>query len=167
MPTMYALTVPAVMRSLSVLARYLDLAEAHVTAQGLDASTLIDARLAPDMLTLAGQVQRASDNAKGGVARLAGVEAPGYADDETSFPELKARLAKTVAFIEGVDPAAFEGSDLRVLTLTFRSINGDMTGFEYLTKYLLPNVDFHIATAHGILRNQGLAIGKKDYFGVA
>ncbi|MDM9628518.1 DUF1993 domain-containing protein [Rhizobium sp. S152] len=162
---MYDLTIPALTRGLSVLYEYVSAAGAHAdeTAQGEDA--LVKARLAPDMLPFAGQVQRASDNSKNGVSRLTGLAAPSFADTETTFVELHDRIAKTVAFLEGVPQASFEDAAEREVELRFASVTGKMNGQSYLTKFLLPNFYFHIATAHGILRNQGLAIGKRDYLG--
>ncbi|MHC2337582.1 DUF1993 domain-containing protein [Bradyrhizobium sp. USDA 4454] len=161
----YQFTIPALMRGLGVLASYLAFARERVRTQGLKESDIMNARLAPDMLTFAGQIQRASDKAKNGVGRLAGVETPAFADTEGSLAELEERIAKTIAFLTSVRSAHFEGAEGRTIELRFKSVSGRMTGQTYLTQVLLPDFYFHIATAHDILRNQGLAIGKADFLG--
>ncbi len=165
MITMYQLTVPPLKKALRTMDYYLDRAADFVGTGVIGESQLLDSRLAVDMLPLAAQVQRLSDNAKFGVARLAGIEAPAYPDREASFAELKVRLDNTIDFIEDVGEAQFSGAEDRPVTLAFRSISGTMTGYVYLSEYLLPNIYFHLATAHGILRQNGLQIGKRDYFG--
>jgi hypothetical protein len=165
MPSMFELTIPALTRGLGIMTTYIDFADQHAQAAGLSQASLIDARLAPDMLPFGGQVQRASDNAKFGVARLTGVAAPSFNDNEATFDELRDRVSKTTVYLLNVDPEKFEGSDTREVELKFKSVSGIMSGHAYLTKFLLPNFYFHIATAHGILRNQGLNIGKQNYLG--
>jgi hypothetical protein len=161
----YQFSVPLLRRGFDVLSSYLAIAKKHAAAKGLSESELLNARLAPDMLTLAGQIQRASDKAKAGVARLAQVTAPSFSDTETTIAELEQRIAKTVEFLDSVTPSRFEGSDDRKVELRFRSVSGVMSGYTYLTQVLMPDFYFHIATAHGILRNQGLPIGKADFLG--
>lgn len=165
MPSIHDLTIPAFRRGLAILANYVDKAADYSAAEGLASGALIDARLASDMLTFTGQIQRASDNAKSGAARLAGVEAPSFPDVETDFQDLRQRLADTDAFLAGLTPEQFDRAEIRVIELGFRSVSGTMSGQIYLTQVLLPNFYFHIATAHGILRAAGVAIGKRDYIG--
>lgn len=163
MSTIYAYTVPVLVRGLGVLSVYMDKAAAHAAERGSDAADLINARLAPDMLPLSGQVQRASDTAKASIARLTGVAAPAFPDTETTFPELKERIARTIAFVESVTPQDFEGAESRemaVASFTF-------SGADYPMRFMLPNFFFHVATAHGILRQAGVKIGKLDYLGIA
>ena len=162
---LYRLSVPGFIRGLGVLSGYLQKAEAFATEKGIDPKTLVEARLAPDMLSLAGQVQRASDTSKGSIVRLTGVAAPRFEDNEASIAELRQRIAKSLAFIDTVDPAAFEGSERREITLSFPTLKATFNGEDYLLKFALPNFYFHLATAHAILRQQGLAIGKTDYLG--
>ncbi len=163
--TMYDLTVPTLLRGFDVLAGYVDRASLFTREQGIDPAVLIQSRLAPDMLPLSGQIQRASDKAKNGVARLTGVTAPSFADTETTFAELAARIAKTADFIRSIDEKAFEGSETRPVEIKLRSIGGTYSGERYLTAILLPDFFFHLATAHDILRHRGVAIGKVDYLG--
>jgi uncharacterized protein len=163
--SMYEATIPAMVRSLGVLDNHLEKAAIFAAASDIDPLEVIDARLAPDMMTLAQQVQRASDNSKGGVARLAGISAPPFEDSERSFEELQERVRKTIQFLETTTPADFVGSDDRFIELKFGSVSGTLRGRDYLLAVLLPNFFFHIATAHGILRHCGLKIGKKDFFG--
>jgi hypothetical protein len=163
--SMYNSSVPVIIRGLGILSAYLDKAKAFAAENKIDPSILVNARLAPDMMSLAGQVQRASDKGKGGVSRLTGVAVPAFADTETTFEELKERITKTVSLLETFTPAQFEGSEDRPVEMTLRSLSGTFRGEAYLLSVLLPDFFFHIATAHGILRHNGLKIGKKDYYG--
>lgn len=163
--TMYELTIPTLLRGFDVLSTYLGKASAFALEKAIEPADLIQSRLAPDMLPFGAQVQRASDKAKAGVARLAVVDAPAFADNETTFAELAARIEKTTAFLRSVDKKSFNGSDTRPIELKFRSVSGTYSGDRYLMGILLPDFFFHVATAHDILRNRGLAIGKADYLG--
>jgi len=158
--SMYDLTVPIFIRGFGVLSGYLEKADEFARANALDPGELLQARLAPDMFTFARQIQSASDKARYGSARLAAIEAPSFPDTETTFAELEERVAKTVVFLRSIDPKRFEGSDARTIDLKSR---GTYRGDEYLLTMLLPDFFFHVATAHGILRHRGLAIGKVDY----
>lgn len=126
---------------------------------------LISARLAPDMLPLSGQVQRASDTAKGCVARLSGADNPGFADDEKSFADLYARIEKTVDFIKSVPASRIDGSETRQVELKAGGKIFEFTGLDYLQRHAIPNFYFHITTAYAILRHEGVAIGKRDFLG--
>ena len=163
--SMHRASVPVFVRALEVLATLLDKGEAHAKAQGQNPDDLVAARLADDMLPLAGQVQRASDASKGAVARLTGVEAPAMPDEETSFAQLQKRVADTLAYIRSVDPQAFEGSEDR--TVELKTPGGTLTfvGEDYLFSFALPNFFFHVVTAYDILRHKGVQIGKLDYLG--
>lgn len=161
--TMFDLTVPVMLRGFRVLDHYLDLAEAHAREHGLAANALIEARLAPDMLPLAGQIQRASDSAKGALGRLTGAAMPAFADTETSVAELRQRIANTVALLEQAERAAIDASIDRQVSLPARGTTLEFTGKDYVLNFLLPNFWFHVATAHAILRQQGVAVGKRDY----
>jgi hypothetical protein len=119
------------------------------------------------MLPLKNQVYIATDGAKGCGARLAGVEIPKYEDVETSFAELEARVAKTIAFLKSLDRKAFVGAESKEIVLKFPSATLEYSGADYLGNFVLPNVYFHITTAYGILRNRGVALGKQDYLGGA
>lgn len=163
--SMYRLTVPVFQRGLSNLKAYLDKAETFAAEKGIDATTLAGARLAPDMLTLSGQIQRASDTAKLTVARLTGIEAPKFEDTETTIAELRERIARTEAFLATVAAEAFDGSETREVTIAPGGNKRTMAGDTYLLTFALPNFYFHITTAHGILRHEGVGIGKLDYLG--
>ena len=165
--SMYHASVPVLARALRNLAAILRKGEAHATERKIDPSVLLGYRLAPDMFALTRQVQIAADMAKGCVARLAGVEVPAYEDKEASFADLYARIEKTVAFIEGFQPAQVDGSEQRSVTLKTR--NGDLNfqGLPYLLHFVLPNVYFHCTTAYAILRHCGVELGKKDFIGEA
>lgn len=126
---------------------------------------LVSARLAPDMLPFSGQVQRASDTSKATITRLTDVKAPSFPDDEVSFADLKARIAKTVAFLEGLDTSVLDDSESREVTLSFGPHKALLGGQDYMLQFALPNFFFHVTTAHDILRHNGVPIGKLDYLG--
>lgn len=163
--TIYDASVPPLVYMLENLAHVLKAGEAHAAGAGASAQDYLEARLAPDMFALTRQVQVAADMAKGCGARLAGVEIPRYEDNETSFAELQARIAKTVSFLKALDPKAFEGSETRHVTLKFPTAEFNFDGKDYLRNFVLPTVHFHITIAYAILRNKGVPLGKADYFG--
>jgi len=163
--SMYRITVPAYVLGLKALAGYLAKASAYAHDNHLDPVELVGARLAPDMLTLAGQIQRASDTSKNAIARLLGSEAPRMEDNETTFDELASRVDRTRAFIEGADRATLDASADREVTLAFGDYRKTFTGEAYVLEFALPNFYFHVAMTHAILRNKGLPVGKLDYFG--
>ena len=161
--SMYEASVPTLLRFLGNLDKWLDKAQAHADQKKFDTTVLVRSRLAPDMLDLARQVQVATDNAKGCVARLAGVEPPKYEDNEATFAELKERIAKTAAYVASFKPEQFEGSETRDIVLKFPSATFEFKGKDYLLNFLLPNFLFHITTAYNILRHNGVEVGKTDY----
>lgn len=163
--TMYQASVPSFVRGLHNLAAILHKAAAHAEAKKIAPEVLLNARLAPDMFPLVRQVQIVSDSAKGCAARLAGVEVPSYADTEASFAELQERIAKTVAFLHGLPPQQIDGSEERPITLKMHSREVHFSGQAYLLDFALPNFYFHLTTAYGILRHNGVEIGKADYLG--
>jgi len=155
----YDASIPPLIHMLSGLSTILSKGEAH---GGIDPA---EARLAPDMLPLKAQVYIATDGAKGCGARLAGVDIPKYDDVEATFPDLKARVAKTIAFLKSLDRKAFAGSENKQIVLKFPNVTFEFNGTDYVGKFVLPNTYFHITTAYGILRNRGVALGKGDYLG--
>ncbi len=163
--SMQRLTLPLFKRGLNVLAHYLDTAQAFATQNNTDPQLLVDARLAPNMLSLAGQIQRASDTSKNAIGRLTSVAAPRFEDNETTLAQLQERIAKTIAFFDSVEAAALDGAEHKPVSLKFGKVQADFSGDEYLLTFVLPNFYFHVATAHGILRQQGVPIGKADYLG--
>jgi len=163
--SLYDLSVPVFARGLGQLTHLLDKSLAHAQANGIDPATLFEARLAPDMLTLAGQIQRASDASKLGAARLAGVTAPSFPDTETTCDELLARIAKTQDFLQSVDRALIDGQEERAVTIHTRGTEVHFTAQRYLLQFALPNFFFHVTTAYDVLRHSGMPIGKLDYLG--
>ena len=163
--TMYDTLVPTANRMLGNLSNFLDKAEAFAAAKKIDATVLLNARLAPDMLPLTRQVQIATDMSKGAAARLSGTEIPKYEDNETTFAELKARIAKTLAFVNGIDAAKYAGAAARAETLQARAGERHFKGLNYLRDFVLPNVYFHVTTAYAILRHNGVELGKNDFIG--
>jgi hypothetical protein len=163
--SMYEASVPVFAKVLGNLAAILEKAAAHAEAKNIDPAVLLQSRLAPDMFPLVRQVQIAADAAKGGAARLAGVEVPSYEDNEASLPDLVQRLKKTVAFLEMLKPASFEGSEDRTVTWKTRTAEKSMVGMPYLLTHITPNLFFHVTTAYNILRHNGVEIGKQDFLG--
>jgi len=165
--SMYQASVPVFLHGLAALSGELKKAAAHAAEHGVATDVLLGSRLAPDMLALASQVQRSSDTSKASIERLSGVAAPKFADEETTFEQLQERIAKTVDYINGVGAEHFTGSAQREIELKFGAAKKVFMGDEYLFQFGLPNFYFHVTTAHGILRNQGVKIGKLDYLGIA
>jgi hypothetical protein len=161
----YTASVPVFKQILNSLLAILDKAEAHVSAKNLDANALLQFRLFPDMLPFTRQVQIATDFAKGAGARLAGQPVPPYEDTEKSIADLKARLVKTIAFLDGLNAADFDGAEERAITTGSGEKTKHFTGATYLLHYALPHFYFHATTAYDILRHNGLEIGKKDFIG--
>lgn len=163
---LYAASAPVYQQMLGALSSILKLAETFAQGKKIDPTVLTQARLFPDMLPLARQVQIACDHAKGSCARLAGIDVPSYADTETTFDELQARIAKTLAFIQTIDAKAFEGSEDRTITvMPGTPWERSFPGATYLHHYALPNFYFHMTTAYAILRHNGVEIGKGHFLG--
>lgn len=162
---MYDYTVPALLRGLGVLQSYLDKMQAAVDAGRFTGEELLEARLADDMLPLGRQFQIASDNAKNGPARLTGQQAPWFDDTERSIGDYRQRVERTVEFLQGLKPEAFEASHARMIDQSYRRAGATMAAEDYLRALLLPNFYFHIAVAHSILRHKGIGVGKSDYLG--
>ncbi|QZA79117.1 DUF1993 domain-containing protein [Deefgea tanakiae] len=164
--SMYSASVPVFKQMLLALADVLAKAEAHAKANGIDAETLLQARLAPDMFPLVRQVQIACDFAKSVPARLAGVEVPSYEDSEQNFAELQTRISNTLAVVEGFSAAQIDGSeDLEVVLRAGTPKEKKLNGQTYLLSYGLPQFFFHITTSYALLRHHGVEIGKRDYMG--
>ena len=163
--SMYQATVPSFIRALSNLSAVLGKGAAHAEARKIDPAVLLNSRLYPDMFPLVRQVQIASDMVKGGAARLAGVEPPPYADTETSFAELQARIERTIEFMKTLKPEQIDGSETRAIALVNRLGTLNFTGIEYLNAFVLPNLYFHSAMAYNILRHSGVELGKQDFLG--
>ncbi len=163
--SMYSQTVPVFVRALTNLSGILDKTAQHCAERKIDPAVLLGSRLYPDMFTLTRQVQIACDQAKGGAARLAGVDVPKHEDKEASIDELRARIAKTIAFVQSVPEAGFEGSDARSVTIPIRGEPVTIGGLKYLNNNVMPNFYFHLATAYAILRHNGVALGKSDFTG--
>ena len=164
--SMHQAAVPPVVAQLKALSGILDKADAAVKAGQFGEAELMEARLAPDMFAFPRQIQIASDLAKG-VCRLAGQEPPAWPDEEKTLDELRHRLARTVEFLEALPAAEVDGSEERNIHLSFQggAVTMDLTGQQYLLRFVLPNLYFHAATAYGILRNKGLALVKRDFLG--
>jgi len=163
--SMLQISLPSLTLGLTNLSAILDKAATQTAARKVDPKTVADARLIVDMFPLKKQVQIACDVAKGGAARLAGIDMPKFEDSEETLDQLKERIAKTVAFIGSIDAATLEGAETREIVLAFPNMTLKFNGLDYLTKFVLPNVYFHITVAYSILRSNGVDVGKGDYLG--
>ncbi len=164
----YDASVPAFLQILGSLTGILSKAEAHCKAKNIQPDVLLGARLYPDMLPLTKQIQIACDFAAKSCARLTGSEVPAVPDTEKSFDELKARLAKTIDYVKAFKPVQFDGADAREVTFPAGPDKTmTMKGQQFLSHYAFPNFYFHAATAHDILRHNGVEIGKRDFLGVS
>lgn len=163
--SLYDFTVPAFIRALTNLSRQLDKAHAHAGQKKADFTAFAESRLIADMRPLTSQIQIATDNAKGGAARLAGIDAPRFEDTEKTYDELKARIAKTLDFLASIKPEQFAGAETREVVLKFPNVTLNFNGQDYVTKFLLPNFYFHVTMAYALMRKNGVEIGKTDYLG--
>ncbi len=163
--SMYQASVPVFSRGLTQLAQILHKAAAHAQVKKIDLAVLVNARLSPDMFPLPRQVQIATDHARGACARLAGLERPAYPDTETTFDDLQARIAKTLAYLDTFKPAQIDGSEDRVVTVPIRGTDTHFKGQPYLLGFAMPNFYFHTVIAYAILRHSGVEIGKEDFMG--
>jgi len=150
---------------LNAFTAILDKAAAHAEASKFDPAVYMTLRIRPDMLPFPRQIMIFSDTAKNGAARLAGVEAPKFEDDEKTLDDLKARIAKTLAFLATVDRAALEAGAEREVTFPIGPTKAKMMGRDYLAHFILPNFFFHVTTAYDLLRYAGVPLGKRDYLG--
>jgi hypothetical protein len=162
---MYQASALRFVNTLKNLSGILDKAQAHAEARKIDPAALLNFRLYPDMFPMKRQVQVACDTAKGAVARLAGVEVPRHEDTEETFAELKARIAKTVDFIQSIKPAQIDGSEEKNIRLKLGQREIDYKGMQYLLGHAMPNFYFHVTTAYDILRHNGVELAKRDYIG--
>jgi hypothetical protein len=163
--SMYTASIPVFKQILNSLLAILDKAETHAAEKKIDPNALLQFRLFPDMLPFTRQIQIATDFAKGCGARLAGADVPPYEDTEQSFPELKARIAKTLAFLDSLPQDNIAGSEGRAITTGSGEKTKHFTGHSYLFHYALPHFFFHATTAYDILRHNGVDIGKKNFIG--
>ena len=163
--SMYSASIPVVKQILNSLLVILDKAEAHATEKKIEPAALLQFRLFPDMLPFTRQIQIACDFAKGAAARLGGLDVPSYEDTEVTFADLKARIVKTLAYIDSVPQASIEGSEERAITTGSGEKTKHFTGQTYLFHYALPHFFFHASTAYDILRHNGVEVGKKDFIG--
>lgn len=163
--TIYEASLPSLVRALNNLKHVLSLGEAHVTAQNIAPEVFLAARLFPNMYPLTKQIQIATDMSKGAAARLAGIDVPSFEDNETSFAMLYARIDKTIRFINSVTSAQLNEAEERTIAFKAGSRDFSFSGSDYVTKWVLPNVYFHVTTAYNILRHNGVVLKKADFLG--
>ncbi len=163
---MYQASVPVFVRMLNTLSKLLDKAQAHAEGKKFDSSVYLGLRLFPDMLPFTKQVQIACDAAKLCCARITGIEAPKFEDNEASIAELKERIAKTVAFLNSVPRDALDGTEEKQVTIKVGGNDVTFTAQDYLLNFATPNLYFHITTTYDLLRHNGVEVGKRDYLGL-
>jgi hypothetical protein len=163
--SLYDVSIPALTLGLTNLSAILGKAAAYAEAKKVDPKVLADSRIIADMFPLKRQVQIACDTAKGAAARLAGVDIPKHEDTEATIEELKERIAKTIAFVQSAKREQVNAAATREIVLQFPNLTLKFTGFDYLSKFVLPNFYFHITTAYAILRKNGVDVGKGDFLG--
>ena len=161
--SMHAVSADLITNILGNLSWLLQKGEANATSRKFDPAVLLSARLAPDMLPLTRQIQIAGDIAKNSLARLAGQEPPRFEDNETTIEQLRARLARTIDYLKGVPASALEGSETRDIKLPAGERTLEFKGLEFLQRFAIPNVFFHVTTAYDILRHNGVDLGKGDF----
>ena len=165
--TLYGTASTTSIRAMSALDGIIDKAVASAEARKIDPAVLLASRLAPDMFPLLRQIQIACDFGKGPMARLAGIENPKFEDVETTFPELKARIARVLEFVHSVPESSFAGAEDRDITIQAGPRTLQFKGLPYLVSYSIPNLFFHMSMSYAILRHNGVDIGKKDFIGPA
>jgi uncharacterized protein len=163
--SMYQASIPQFTKMLTNLSNILKKGEELASAKGIEGTTLVEGRLAPDMFPLSKQVQIACDQVKNGMARLAGVEPPKFEDDETTFAQLQARIAKTIAFANSLKPEQIDGTEAKEIQFSIQEWNFEFVGQQYLLTWIMPNFYFHVTTAYDILRHNGVEVGKSDFLG--
>lgn len=162
--TLTSATLPVFKTGLTNLSHCLNKAAAYAEKRGFSPDAFVPLRLAPDMLPFASQIRIACDAAKNGTARVSGLEAPRFSDDETTFAQLQARIHKTLAWLESVPADAFDGREAQNITFpTGKETTRTMPGEAYLKHSALPNFYFHLVTAYNLLRHGGVDLGKMDY----
>lgn len=164
---LYDSTVPAFIRGLDNLSAILEKGRAFADEHGIEHATLLDARLIEDMAPLTAQVQRVSDTAKGLAVRVGQAENVAMPDEETSFDELQARIARTISLLKATPASGFAGREETAVVL--QTPNGDIpfTGSTYVYGFAIPNFYFHLTTAYALLRMKGVPLGKRDFLGTA
>jgi uncharacterized protein len=164
--SMYKASVPVFVQFLTSLSAVLDKAAAYAEAKKVEPSVLLNTRLAPDMFPLVRQVRATTDHAINACARLAGADMPSFSNTETTIPELKDRIAKTIDFLKSFKPAQIDSSEDKAIKITFPSgATREFTGQSLLLTNSLPNFYFHCTTAYDILRHCGIELGKRDFMG--
>jgi hypothetical protein len=163
--SMHAMSYDVFKRALLQLQYVMEKAVANAKSRNFETSVLVGARLAPDMLPFAKQVQLTSDFAKNSMARLAGIDPPKFDDTETTMDELFARVKKTIDFIDSVPAASLEGSETRDIKIVLRDRTVEFKGLVFLQHWAIPNFFFHHVTAYNLLRHNGVDVGKRDFLG--
>lgn len=163
--SMYQASIPQFKKMLNNLLVILEKAEAFTVSDGIDEKVLVEASLFADMLPLSKQVQIACDQAKSGMARLAGIEPPKFEDHETTLVQLKERIIKTLLFLDTIRPQQVDGSEAKEIKFSIKEWHFEFVGEQYLFTWMIPNFYFHVTTAYDILRHHGVVLGKADFLG--
>ena len=163
--SMYQASIPVFIHSMKCLIGILEKGLKHAEARNFDPAVLVNSRIAPDMFPLSRQVQIVTDQAKGCGARLAGLEPPKFEDNETTIPELIARINRTIEYLQTLKPAQIDGTEDKAITLTFPGRTFNFVGHAYLLNFVIPNVFFHMTMTYALLRHNGVDVGKQDFIG--
>lgn len=163
--SMYEASIPQFKKMLGNLSAILKTAQAHSINKKVDEKVVLGSRLFLDMFALTKQVQIACDQVKNGLARLAGVEPPKMDDQESTFSELQERIAKTIKFLDTLEPSQLDSATKKEIKFSIGEWKFEFIGDQYLLTWIIPNFYFHITTAYNILRHNGVEIGKSDYLG--
>ena len=163
--SIFDVSIPTFVHTLKALRAIVEKGAAHAEAKKIDPAVLIGSRVFPDMLPFSRQIQIATDVAKGAAARLAGMEPPKFEDTEQTFPELIARIDRTIDFLTNIQPAQLDGAEDRTITIATPRASFSFPGLVFLRHWALPNFFFHVTTAYNLLRHNGVEIGKADYLG--
>ncbi len=163
--SIYEISIPVLLRGLENLSALIDKGVASAEAHKYEPAVLLQARLFPNMFALTRQVQIACDMAKGCAARLAGLTAPKFEDNETTIAEVQARIAKTRDYVASITPAQLEGAETRDIVISFPGTTMNFKGLNFVTDWVLPNFYFHVTTTYALLRHNGVDVGKGDFLG--
>ena len=161
--SMHSASAPVFVRTLTAMLTWLDKAQAHAETRKFETTQYLGLRLAPDMLPFTRQIQICSDAAKGCMGRLAGIELPKWEDNEASFDDIRARIRKTIDFVQSVSAAQVDGTEQKDIVIKMRAGDVTMKGEDYLRHFAMANFFFHATTAYNLLRQAGVDIGKKDF----
>ena len=162
--SMYEISIPMFIHNFNILSKILLKAEKDAEKRKIDKSVFINARLAPDMMPLTKQIQIGTDMVRLGIGRLAGVKAPSFKDNETSFSDLQQRIKKTISFLVKIKSKQMDDTELKKIEFSIgKRVFKFKNGYTYLSDWIIPHFFFHMTTTYDILRANGVNLGKRDF----